>query len=80
MKYYTNYLTITFISINIVMQFNNELKNGIMITSDNLKEIIQTISPENIQAAINGTLHAYGFDLDVFETPTITDYILSNFK
>ena len=26
-----------------------------MITSDNLKEIIQTISPENIQAAINGS-------------------------
>ena len=35
-----------------------------MITSDNLKEIIQTISPENIQAAINGT----------------GDYIKSNFK
>ena len=28
MKYYTNYLTVTFISINIVMQF----KNGIMKT------------------------------------------------
>lgn len=76
-----------------------ELKNGIMITSDNLKEIIQTISGllryngilrynlaeiaiQNTDGAdidITETLHAYGFNLDVFDEPT-TDYIKSNFK
>ena len=29
---------------------------------------------------ITETLHAYGFDLDVFDEPTTVDYIKSNFK
>ena len=29
---------------------------------------------------ITETLHAFGFDLDVFDEPTTVDYIKSNFK
>ena len=35
---------------------------------------------EGSDIAITQTLYQYGFDLDVFETPTITDYLMSNFK
>ncbi len=35
---------------------------------------------EGSDVAITETLNKYGFYLDVFETPTITDYILSNFR
>lgn len=50
-----------------------------MITSDNLKEIIQTISPENIQAAINGTgdyilLEVHIFNAGSFGTIESKDY------
>ena len=29
---------------------------------------------------ITDTMYSYGFNLDVFETPTTVDYIKSNFK
>lgn len=50
-----------------------------MITSDNLKEIIQTISPENIQAAINGKgdyilLEVHIFNAGSFGTIENKDY------
>lgn len=35
---------------------------------------------EGSDIAITETLHAYGFDLDVFDEPTTVDYIKSNFK
>ena len=35
---------------------------------------------EGSDIAITETLNKYGFYLDVFETPTITDYLMSNFK
>lgn len=45
----------------------------------NLAEIaIQNTDGADID--ITETLHAYGFDLDVFDEPTTVDYIKSNFK
>ena len=50
-----------------------------MITKDNLKEIIQTISPENIDKAINGKgdyilLEVHTFNVGSFGTIESKDY------
>lgn len=35
---------------------------------------------EGSDLAIVETLHDYGFNLDWYESPTVTDYFLSNFR
>ena len=65
-------LVISGLTISGLLRYNGILRY-------NLAEIaIQNTDGADID--ITETLHAYGFDLDVFDEPTTVDYITSNFK
>ena len=65
-------LVISGLTISGLLRYNGILRY-------NLAEIaIQNTDGADID--ITETLHAYGFDLDVFDEPTTVDYIKSNFK
>ena len=65
-------LVISGLTISGLLRYNGILRY-------NLAEIaIQNTDGADID--ITETLHAYGFDLDVFDEPTTFDYIKSNFK
>ena len=74
MKYYTFYLTITFISIKIVMQLNNELKNGIMKRINFTSGTLQKLTDEHYTLHLyNGEKRVYSATISTSESAQILD-------
>jgi len=70
-------LTLKLTSLFVLIAFCLLLCNG---RSKYNEACFMASNCEGSDIAITQTLYQYGFDLDIFETPTITDYLMSNFK